>query len=865
MTSEQLPFYIGRYKVTGRLGSGGMGVVYVATDERLHRRVAIKRLLKNPSSSSAHLRIRKEALLLAQLNHSNIVQIYDVVEERNDVALVMEYVDGCSLDYWQREHRASLHQKIQLLKQICNGLARAHSVGIIHRDLKADNILIDENNTAKITDFGIAKNWREESELTLEQHVAGSWGVMSPEQALGKPLDNRCDLFSFGVLAYQLLCGQKPFGAHESPFVIVDRIVNNQHPPASKLNPELPQSLCLLLDKLLAKNPDKRPLNATAVAAELEAVEQELETSSSNNASRTVTVTAESFYQRRSYRGVVRKALFGMAATAVATLLVGVGSALWPAAEAEATGQYIAVVAPDESAFNSREEQLLANNVLGAIKQGLSNLEGLFMIPYSESEEVREMPLQDQAQALNAQLLLHPQLSCSGHRCEASLEVIDTGNFSVTASRSAMLELDQGLESRSRILQQLAYLFPENSPRDRDARFTISPEDYERYLELFSLRILEAKTGYILDGLEELQRNNAAFPPYYELFANIVVDHKFNTRSSRALGRLEAFLRRAPGKIVGEPEVISAQLRLALSTGKWQRSRTLLDKLKLALPDQGFYYFQKSVYHIQRGEYELANEAIDHAIEHRASTSYLVQKAVILSESGDMESGNAYAKRALELTPNRIDAISLLAGNMIDSGRADEGIRLLTEVGQDRLPPMDIYNLCLAYYIERQFDHADSCFASLYETTPEDADPLLYRAEIARAQGDPEGAEKFARQALAISEDRDDWEGVLMQARAHAKLGEAESAIEKLIRIRRDAPSNLYVNYARAQIYFAIGDIHSAKAHIRSTMELGISPVWYRTTAFGSLCTHSEFAGLRTDYPSLCIEQGNGTHIAQKE
>lgn len=862
MTSEQLPFYIGRYRVTGRLGSGGMGVVYLATDERLHRCVAIKRLHKNPTSSSAHLRIRQEALLLAQLNHSNIVQIYDVVEERGDVALVMEHVDGCSLDYWQRERHASLRQKIQLLKQICHGLARAHSIGIIHRDLKADNILIDENNTAKITDFGIAKNWREESELTLEQHVAGSWGVMSPEQAQGKPLDNRCDLFSLGVLAYQLLCGQKPFGAHESPYVIVDRIVNNPHPPASSLNPDLPQKLCQLLDKLLEKDPEQRPRTATAVAAELDAIEQELETDDDSD-TRTVSITAESFYRRNARRGTLHKVFFGCVATAAVALLVGVGSALWPAAETEISGQYIAVVAPHGDAFESREERLLASIVLGAIKQGLSDREGLFMIPYFESEQVRGMSLREQARALNAHLLLHPSLSCSGHRCEASLEVIDTGNFSVQASRSTMLEPDQSLESRSRILQQLTYLLPQNPPRDRDNRFTVSSEDYQRYLELYSLRNLSAQTGYILNGLEELQRNNAAFPPYYELFADIVIDHKFNTRSANALKRLEEFVHRAPSEIDGEPEVISAQIRLALSAGSWQHSRTLLDKLKLTLPDQASYHYHKTIYHMLRGEYDQALAAIDHALEHRASASYLLQKAIVLSEAGDMEAGNTYAMKALELDGDRVDAISLLAGNKLDSGRPDETIRLLTHAGLDRIAPIDTYNLCLAYYIEKQFDRADQCFVSLSETTPEDADPLLYRAEIARAQKKREKVRALAQRALELSSGRDDWEGILMGARAHAELGQSSAAIEKLIKIRREAPSNIYVNYARAQIYFTIGDMHSAKAHIRSTMELGVSPIWYRTATFASLCALSEFADLRADYPDLCTEKKETTHVAR--
>ncbi|WP_237067048.1 serine/threonine-protein kinase [Microbulbifer guangxiensis] len=863
MTSEQQPFYIGRYRVTARLGAGGMGVVYLATDERLHRQVAVKCLQENPTSANAPQRIRQEALLLAQLNHPNIVQIYDVVEEETEdgdnLALVMEFVDGCTLNQWQRERTPSLRQRVALLKQICHGLARAHSAGIIHRDLKADNILVDENGTAKITDFGIAKNWRQHSDLTREQHIAGSWGAMSPEQALGKPLDNRCDLFALGVLAYRLLCGQNPFGDHESPFVIVDRIVNSEHPSACKLNPDLPPALSHLLDRLLAKEPDKRPLHASAVAEELGNILQQLAGDvGESTASLTATVTAEAFHQRRQRFGSLRRWLAGGGIAAVASSIVA-GTLLLSQAKPETSGQYIAIVAPAENSLKSRETRQLGNNVLSALKQDLSNREGLLLVPYSESQQLAGKSLRDQAEALNADLLLHPSLSCNIEQCETALELIDADSLAVVASRSTLLAVDESTESRARILQQMNKLLPAHATRSSTVAFDLSDADYERYLRVFELRDDDAHVPQYLDELEQLQQRAPAFTPLYRMFAELAIDQRYNSRDLAATERLEKFIDRAPPTITDHPDLLSARLRLAVYREDRATAEQLLERLKLILPDRANYHFLKAAAHQHLGDYEEALANADRALTLRRSYTHMVQKAMALSAGGQMEAARPLLLQALTMSENNIDALSLLAANELDSGNPQETLRLLGSLGLDNMGPMDLYNLCLAHYIERQFERADQCFAKQSQWSPGDAETLLYRAEIANAQQKPERARKFAEQALSVVDGRDDWEGLLMQARAHAELGESAPAIEKLIRIGRDAPDDIYVNFARAQVYVTTGDLYSAKAHLRKTLDLGLSPIWFGTAPFAPVCEQEQFADLRRDYPDLC----SGNRVAR--
>lgn len=245
-----------------------MGLVYRARDTRLDRQVAIKCLRTELFEGHYVERFKREALLLAKLNHPNIVQIYDFIEAPDQLALVMELVEGQNLQLHLREHIAPFTQRMRWLTEIAQGLAVAHDAGIIHRDLKAENILINQRKVAKITDLGIAKS--QDYNATLTDHVAGSYCSMSPEQAMGEAIDFKSDLFSFGILAYQLLCGTHPFGDTNNKLQLMQRIIS--HPPIApgNHNPNLPAEITDLLGQLLSKDPAKRPDNTHWVAAQLE-------------------------------------------------------------------------------------------------------------------------------------------------------------------------------------------------------------------------------------------------------------------------------------------------------------------------------------------------------------------------------------------------------------------------------------------------------------------------------------------------------------------------------------------------------------------------------------------------------------------
>lgn len=256
---------VGPYRLIRLLGAGGMGEVFLAQDERLDRKVAIKRLRASSAVPAQHReRFRREARIAARLKHPAIVQIHDVVRDGESDCIVMEYVEGEDLRRRIDAAPLTLHEALTIGRQISQAMAEAHDQGIIHRDLKSENILVNQAGEVKITDFGIAKDLRDET-LTADGHVLGTYRAMSPEQALGRPLDHRSDLFSFGVLLYEALTGTSPFRA-ETPFLTLQLVVHGELPPLRRLQPALPEALAALIEQLLQKDPLLRPRDFHEVA-----------------------------------------------------------------------------------------------------------------------------------------------------------------------------------------------------------------------------------------------------------------------------------------------------------------------------------------------------------------------------------------------------------------------------------------------------------------------------------------------------------------------------------------------------------------------------------------------------------------------
>jgi len=277
MTPESL----GHYRIVEKLSEGGWGTVYLAHDERLDRDVALKVLsVGTLANEDNRKRFRREALTLAKLNHSNIGQIYDFDTQAGVDFLVMELVEGETLD--QRLTKGSLtpEQTVRISAEIAGALAQAHKMGIVHRDLKPSNVMLTKTG-AKLMDFGLAKQsglaplataqteiTQEHSKLTGEGTIVGTFQYMAPEQLEGKEIDARTDIFALGELIYEMASG-KPAFSGKTRASLIAAILSSEPASLAVLQPMAPAALERVVKKCLAKDPDERWQSASDLASEL--------------------------------------------------------------------------------------------------------------------------------------------------------------------------------------------------------------------------------------------------------------------------------------------------------------------------------------------------------------------------------------------------------------------------------------------------------------------------------------------------------------------------------------------------------------------------------------------------------------------
>jgi len=267
---------LGRYEIIGELGKGAMGLVYLARDPLIGRQLALKTFrlgfsAKDADAEQFKARFLREAQSAGILSHPNIVTIHDVVvEDDGDFFIAMEYVKGTDLKLlMQRQGRLDIRFVVDLVAQIAEGLDYAHSKGVVHRDIKPANIIITADKQAKITDFGIARV--DASNLTVEGQLLGTPNYMAPEQIQGKEVDHRADIFSLGVMLYEMITGKKPFQG-DNLTMVTHRIVYDAFTPPQELVAGLPDRLVKVLQQALEKDASRRYARGAEMARDLKAV-----------------------------------------------------------------------------------------------------------------------------------------------------------------------------------------------------------------------------------------------------------------------------------------------------------------------------------------------------------------------------------------------------------------------------------------------------------------------------------------------------------------------------------------------------------------------------------------------------------------
>jgi serine/threonine-protein kinase len=315
----------GRYRLDAQIGSGGMSTVYRAFDETLERVVAVKLMHREIASDSDQLeRFRREARAVAQFSHPHIVGVIDAGEDDGRPYIVFEYVEGETLkDRIRRSGRLPVDESLAYAIEITRALGAAHHRGIVHRDIKPQNVLIDEEGMAKVTDFGIARSLDEEG-LTADGRVLGTTDYVSPEQALGHAVNGQSDIYSLGIVLWEMLTGDVPFHG-ENQVAVAMKHVREDLPDVQRVRPELSASIAAVLDRMTCKKLERRYPDAVTLEDDLEdalAIEAARAGRATGEATAVLRTLPASTQRRVPYRLRARRAAVGGALGVVATAVV---------------------------------------------------------------------------------------------------------------------------------------------------------------------------------------------------------------------------------------------------------------------------------------------------------------------------------------------------------------------------------------------------------------------------------------------------------------------------------------------------------------------------------------------------------------
>jgi eukaryotic-like serine/threonine-protein kinase len=752
---------LGPYKILASIGAGGMGEVYRAQDAKLGRDVALKVLPAEMAHDPERLaRFHREAKALAQLDHPNIVTIHSVEECNGVHFLTMQLVEGRSLDRVIPASGLPLEQIVEIARALGDALAVAHDKGIVHRDLKPGNVMVTNEGHVKVLDFGLAKDVRAANggDLTLTSDsqtqigvVMGTPAYMSPEQAAGRLLDHRTDIFSLGVVLHEMATGRRPFEGTSSA-ELVSAILRDTPPSVTDARPDLPSDLARIIRRCLEKDPSHRVQTARDVSNEFRDLARQTSqklaaATTSTSSSRAVPAADSATAQadEASMPGISGVKRHAIALTIAAILLVigfaGVGIYL----KGSKAGQVDSIaVLPLENRSNDPEAEYISDGITESINNSLTRLPSLRVIPHSVASHYRgkSMDMRKVGDELRVQAVLTGSIVQRGDDLTVNVELDDVRNGKQLWGERYNRKLADLLAVQNEIAREVSQLLRSQLSLADQQKLTKgstdNPEAYQLYL----------KGKYYTNKLSK-----AGFSKGIEYFNQaIALDHQYG----------------------------------------------------LAYSGLAYNYINQDDWFMPPNEAgpktrEAAQKAL--AIDESDGGAHLSMAIVTHWYDWNWAAAESEFKRAIELNPNNWEAHTYYSWFLAPMGRNDQSIAEAKRAQQaDPLSGFANFNVGGALVFARQWDPAIEQLHRAIEVDPTFWFSHCFLGRAYEQKGKlPEAIAEFQR-ALELEEDNAEiWSGLGHAYALSGKRAEAQKVLEHLKGVSAHswvAPYNIAVIYA---------------------------------------------------------------------